>query len=279
MIDQDIKTSIIQMFLGGAETGQVLGVFPSIGKTTIYGLRKEAAKLGKKSTVPEERPIGVIGDTHLPFAHPRYLEFCQDVFEEAGATEIVHIGDLFDNHAMSYHESDPDGDAAGREFQLAMSMANDWYEAFPEAYWILGNHDNLPLRRIKSAGLPKGILRERLYGNPDSWKVRNFVVLRDVRFSHGIGSAGIMGHLNLSKAKGMSVVMGHCHSFGGVAYRANENDLFFGMNVGCGIDIEAYGMEYSKDFINRPTLGCGLVYNSHHAVFVPMDLVKYSRNS
>ena len=72
--------------------------------------------------------------------------------------------------------------------------------------------------------------------------------------------------------------MGHCHSFGGVSLVANEFMITFGMNVGCGIDIESYAMVYSKDFINRPTLGCGIVHNSEVAYFIPMNMRKYRRH-
>lgn len=281
MIDRDIKDGIIHMFLGGAEVGQILASFPDVGKTTIYNLRSRARAIAEAQqvAVPELPPIGVIADTHLPFVHPRYFDFIRDTFISAGVHEVVHIGDWFDNHAMSFHETDPDGMSAGDELRKAQDEAERWYEAFPTVTWVAGNHDNLPMRRVRAAGLTKAVLQKNITGAPAGWINRTHVIKRDVRFSHGIGSAGVLGHLNLSKAKGMSVVMGHCHSFGGVAYRANENDLFAAMNVGCGIDIESYAMQYGKDFPQRPTMGCGLVYSSSYMVFVPMDMRRYSRHS
>ena len=159
-----------------------------------------------------------------------------------------------------------------------MEKCSAWYETFPEVTWITGNHDNIPQRRVQAAGLSKRILRENIYRTPAGWKSREYAIVDDVRYSHGIGSAGVNGHRNLAIAKGMSVVMGHCHSFAGVSSIASEFMLKFGMNVGCGIDIESYSMAYGKDFPNRPVLGCGLVYSSEVAVFVPMDLRRYSRN-
>lgn len=222
-------------------------------------------------------PIGVIGDTHLPFAHPRYLEFVYDTFKMAGANTVVHIGDFWDYHAMSFHETDPDGMSAGNEFELAQEQSKDWFEAFPQVVWISGNHDNLPQRRLRAAGLSKHLLRKNITGCPDSWAMHEAAVLGDVRFSHGIGSSGVMGHINLAKIKGMSCVMGHAHSYGGVGYLANDFQIIFGMNAGCGIDIDAYAMAYGKDFPHRPTLGCGLVMSPQMAVFVPMDMTIYSR--
>ena len=44
----------------------------------------------------------------------------------------------------------------------------------------------------------------------------------------------------------------------------------FGLNVGCGIDDEAYAFVYGKHSRNRVTLGCGVVFGPEQAIFVPM---------
>ena len=51
----------------------------------------------------------VIGDTHEPFCHPKYRDFCYEVGNKFQCAEVVHIGDEVDGHAISYHESNPDG--------------------------------------------------------------------------------------------------------------------------------------------------------------------------
>lgn len=277
MIDKQIKMDIIAMFMRGAATSTVLATFPTVGKTTIYTLRTAAASMKQASPIGVQ-PTGIIGDTHLPFVHPRYLEFVRDTFARYGVGKVVHIGDWWDNHAMSYHESDPDGRSAGDEFMRALDMSQEWYETFPEVTWISGNHDNLPKRRVMSAGLTKRVLRSNIYEIPKGWINREEVIIDDVHYSHGIGMAGINGHRNHAITKGMSAVMGHCHSFGGVAYVANPYQIMFGLNAGCGIDIEAYAMAYGKHFPNRPTLGCGIVFDPQHAMFVPMDMRRYSRH-
>jgi predicted phosphodiesterase len=53
--------------------------------------------------------ILVIGDTHLPFELPGYLEFCLSIQKRVKCGTVVHIGDLVDNHAISYHEHDANG--------------------------------------------------------------------------------------------------------------------------------------------------------------------------
>ena len=66
--------------------------------------------------------VGIIGDTHEPFCHPDYLNFCYETFNRFGCSTIVHIGDEVDNHALSYHEHDPDGFGASREAELAQAF-------------------------------------------------------------------------------------------------------------------------------------------------------------
>ena len=51
----------------------------------------------------------IIADTHCPWEHPGYLDFCNDIKKRVKCTQVVHIGDLVDNHSISYHEHDPDG--------------------------------------------------------------------------------------------------------------------------------------------------------------------------
>ena len=82
-----------------------------------------------------------------------------------------------------------------------------------------------------------------------------------------------MAHKNRAISNRQSTVIGHCHSFGGVNYMASRNDLIFGMNVGCGIDVDAMAFSYGKNFPKKPTLGCGVVLDGGRtAIFIPMDL-------
>jgi hypothetical protein len=130
-----------------------------------------------------------------------------------------------------------------------------------------------------SAGLTKHVLRKNYYNTPEGWNNRDFYIKDGVYYFHGLGTAGINGARTAALNKGMSCVIGHSHSYGGVWPIATPFSLTFGMNVGCGIDIESYAMAYGKDFPVRPTLGCGLVYSNSFAVFIPMDMRKYSRHS
>ena len=49
--------------------------------------------------------VGIIGDTHLPYELEGYLDFCIETFEAWDVDTVVHIGDMFDNHSLSFHDS------------------------------------------------------------------------------------------------------------------------------------------------------------------------------
>lgn len=224
--------------------------------------------------------VGIIGDTHIPFNHLFYKDFVKETFKKYKVDRVVHIGDLVDNHAISYHESDPDGLSSGSEADLVDIELEKWFKMFPKVDIIMGNHDKLPERQAKSNGLSQRFIRsfKETWKLPKGWNVHpDNVVIDDVYYCHGTGSTGKNAGFNLMLAKGQSVVQGHVHSFAGIQWKADQKDKYFGFNVGCGIDIEEYAFEYAKDYKWKPTLGCGIVIDGEQAIWVPMPFPKYSK--
>lgn len=218
--------------------------------------------------------VGVIADTHEPFTHPDYRNFCYETFNKHKVNRIVHIGDECDNYALSYHEHAPEGDSAESEAVKAQTAMNKWYKTFSNVDVIVGNHSALPYRQATTAGIPKRFIKayEDVWEAPRGWKWHMNVEIDHVRYTHGTGCSGQNGAINLALRSRQSTVIGHIHSFGGVNYHASPGDMIFGMNVGCGIDVHTYAFEYGKNFVNKPTLGCGIVVNGSQAIFVPMPL-------
>lgn len=218
--------------------------------------------------------ILVIGDSHIPFEHPGYLDFCQRVRDEYQCEHIVHIGDEVDSHALSYHESDPDGLSAGHEARLAMRRLKDWYAAFPEVDVLVGNHGALPYRKAFSAGIPRKFVKayEEIWEAPPGWVWYMSLEIDGVWFDHGRKSGGMYGAINTALKKRKSYVQGHTHAYGGINYRSNGEDMVFGLNVGCGISFQsAYAFDYAAENAYKPTLGCGVVLaGGRRATFVPM---------
>jgi len=218
--------------------------------------------------------ILVIGDTHLPFSHPKYLDFVRSVQDRYCCSTIVHIGDEVDNAALSYHEKTPEGYSAESEAELALKELRKWYAAFPDVKVCVGNHSALPYRQATTAGIPKRFLKayEEVWEAPKGWKWELEWNINDCIFTHGTRS-GQNAAVNLAIMNQQSTIIGHTHSFGGVNYVSSKNNLIFGLNVGCGIDISRYSFNYAKNFARRPTLGCGVVLDKGRVgLFIPMDL-------
>lgn len=219
--------------------------------------------------------IGIIGDTHEPFCEEGYRDFCYDIFNKYKVEEIIHIGDEVDNHALSYHESSAGAMDALKEAELAQNAMDKWYKTFPNVKVCVGNHSALPFRKATSSGLPKRFLKsyEEIWHAPEGWRWKLQWEIDEVLYEHGTGNTGQNAARNRAITNRQSTVIGHSHSFGGVSYMASRKDMIFGMNVGCGIDVNSYAFAYGKQFTKKPTIGCGIVAEGGRlAIFIPMDL-------
>ena len=231
---------------------------------------KEPNKVPKKG----KSTVLVIGDTHIPFEHKKYLAFCKKIYKQYNCDAVVHIGDEVDNHAICYHEANPDGYSPGDEMHLAQKRLYKWYEAFPEVKVCIGNHTALPERKFRTAGLPQRFIRtyKEAWDAPEGWEWDYEFEIDNVLYQHGTGTAGKFPHVSRALNNRQSTVMGHAHSVGGAEYIVGRKDRIFGLCVGCGIDRKSYAMEYGRDFVRKPILGCGIVIKGEVGIFIPMDL-------
>ena len=216
----------------------------------------------------------VISDSHIPFEHKYYLDFCLEIKDRVKCGTVVHIGDIIDNHSISYHEHDPNGRSPIDEMREADNHLKRWFSAFPFLSLCKANHD-LVDRKAKTVGLPERVFRpfRDIWGLPKGWKNEFSFEIDGVIYQHGTGYSGDNAHIKAAYNNRQSTVIGHTHSFGGVGYMANEKDCIFGMNVGCGIDRHSYAFEYGRDFKKKPILGVGVVTDKgKYAQFLPMEL-------
>ncbi|MCP4776506.1 MAG: metallophosphoesterase [Planctomycetaceae bacterium] len=219
----------------------------------------------------------VIGDTHCPVMHRRYVTFLQEIAELWKIDEVVHIGDLVDWASISYHPKAPSLRNSQQEYVKAKKQVTQLYEAFPEATWIIGNHDALTERQLFDIGLPIEVLKDYR----EMWGVLNWEIIPrfghhlidDVLYMHGDkGRYGKFPAIMNAEAEFQSVVQGHAHSSAGVMYGANSNLRYFGMQVGCGVDYRSAAMSYGHKYAKKPILGCGVVIDGTTALFEPMNL-------
>lgn len=140
--------------------------------------------LGCGVILGDEDNFLVISDMHLPYHHKDSFEFLRATSDYFGCSKILNVGDLFDHHSGSYHESEPDAYSPEQEYIIAKREAGILQEIFPEMIITQGNHDKIPQRKLKSAGLPSSMLQDynEMYGLDAGWVWRD-----EYRFNIGKG--------------------------------------------------------------------------------------------
>ena len=206
--------------------------------------------------------IGIIGDSHLPYELDGYMEFCADTFDAWDVDTIVHIGDFIDHHSLSFHDSEPTLHDVNGEYYSVLEKAQAWYDMFPNVTLVEGNHDIIPKRHMRKLGMePRIFLKpiEELYNMPEGWKVVDEVEIDGVLFHHGHTASGVNGFRQDAEKRMRPTVTGHNHSNFGVSYTATDQELVWGLAVGCGVDHKHLAFAYGKHFAKKPVIGCGVV--------------------
>ena len=206
--------------------------------------------------------ILVISDMHIPYQHPKTLEFLQGLKDKYSPTRIVCVGDELDKSSLSYHEHDPNLYSAGDELEASKKVIAKLQEMFPVMDILESNHGSLVYRKAKTHGIPKQYIRDynEVLGVDDGWKWHFDLTLKlptgqHVYFHHGKSADG----LKLSQTMGMCAVQGHYHEKFKIDYWANPLGLYWSMQVGCLIHDDSLAFAYNNVNIKRPIIGCGLI--------------------
>lgn len=228
---------------------------------------------------PDNRRILVISDLHAPYMHQDAVAFLRAVANKIKPTRVILSGDEVDNHAVSFHDSDPDLYSSGHELEAAIKQLKPLYELFPQADILDSNHGSLFLRKALAHGLTRKVFkspREYLEA-PKGWNWHFEMTLKlpngnSCYFHHSKGS----DIMKVSQAMGMSVVSGHLHEKFEIRYWGNPHALHFGMTVGCLVDSKSLAMAYNKNNLRRPVIGTGVIIDSKPGL-IPMTLDKGGR--
>ena len=207
--------------------------------------------------------ILVISDMHLPYQHKDSIKFLKEIKKQFKPDTTLSIGDLLDQHALSFHDSSPELYSAGMELDKAKEYVRELESVFPKLIEVDSNHSSMIYRRALKHGLPKAYLKD--YGDfleTKKWKWVDDLTLtmsngQRCFFTHG-RSADI---LKVSQTMGMSAVQGHYHTKFVISWWANPDNLFFGMNVGCLINQKSMAFAYAKNFKTRFIIGCAVILN------------------
>jgi hypothetical protein len=214
----------------------------------------------------------VISDLHAPFQHPDAVDFLADLWRTYKPHRVVCIGDEIDAHGWSRHDRNPDAPGQGCELNAAKLVLRRVFKLFPKVRVCNSNHTQRAFRKAVRAGLPSAYIRatREVLEAPKGWEWADSWTDEDgIRFIHGEGYSGRDSALKAALANRCSTVIGHVHSWAGVAYHCNGEDTIFGMNVGCLVDPRSLAMEYAATSANRQTLGTGLIIDGV-PTFIPL---------
>jgi len=210
----------------------------------------------------------IIPDLHAPFIRDGYLEFCKKMQRKWGTTKTYFLGDLLDNHYMSFHDTDPDGYSANEELNKAIAQLAEFYQAFPEANVLMGNHDSIPSRKAFSSGISnrwiKSVAEVLKFSG---WTYSDVCWHNGIMLCHGIGRKAS----SRMKQDMVSVIQGHYHSESYIRYQVGTDRKTFAMQLGCGIDNNTYAMAYGR-WYPRQHVNLGILVEGKLPIIEYMEL-------
>lgn len=240
------------------------------------------------------KSILVISDCHIPYhlgSDPKNkdavadsMAFLYEIKKRLKPDIVMSVGDIFDNHAISFHQESADLFSPGDELEKCIELIHQkkygLATMFEKLIILSSNHDDLYARKIKVNKLPIKVLKELkdIYGTPGwNWyekvilKIKNF---EDVYCVHGQSSNG----LKLANHLGCSSLQGHFHTACSVAYSTNSvsNKRRWSMQVGALIG-NGLAFEYNKLQLARPELGVGWISEEGVPSIIPLILNKKGR--
>ena len=231
----------------------------NIKKDYRLRLTKVEHDLIKDKRNKDNNNVLVIGDLHEPFCLDSYLYFCITQYHKFNCNEVVFIGDIIDNHYSSYWETSIDADYTGKEeLEVAIRRIARWYDAFPKAKVIIGNHDRIIMRKAQTSAIPsKWIKSYKEVLEVPGWDFVERYVKDGVQYLHGEGGTA----RTKCRADMMNTVQGHLHTQAYCEHYVGQNFRVFGMQIGAGINFSEYSFAYAKAG-KKPAIGCAVVLNN-----------------
>lgn len=216
---------------------------------------------------------------HIPYQHPDAFAFLDAVNEKYKPDKVVCMGDEIDNHAVSFHDHDPDLLSPSSELEKAIFHLKDLYVIFPRVTILDSNHGSLFFRKAKVHGLPATIIRplREILEAPKHWMWVPELTLRmsdgrDVLLHHGRSSK----FMAWSKNECASTIEGHFHNNFGVQHWSNYHSRYFSAYTGCLVDQQSLAYAYARNNLARFQLG-SLIIIEGQPKLLPLNLNQKNR--
>lgn len=256
---------VVNSSYGTAHTGQSVKGIWRRHKDKRYLLAQPQVPLSKyKRKVPwqlDDVRLLIIPDLHIPFVTDGFFDFLERTYYEEELTEVLCIGDVVDEYALSQFEKDPDALSAGNELLMTKDYLKVLAQIFPKMRITIGNHDRRYRRLARKAGLPEAVLKGFLevFDTPDTWEWHySFILNGKTLIEHGTRS-GYNATRTRAEKTAMNVIQGHTHCYAGVQYINDGITKRWGLNVGSAVDENSYAVHYALDNDYHGTKGCGIL--------------------
>lgn len=219
-----------------------------------------------------------IPDEHRPFQHPDADDFLEAVDGFYKPTRVVRAGDELDLQAMKFHPRNPNLPSPGDEMEAGIAALQRPYKLHPKCDILHSNHTSLAYRQAAQASISNHWLRSyrEALEAPTGWRWHKRLILTSgntrIMFAHGISPQA----LRVAIKNGICYAQGHFHSRFAIEYSASHQNLVWGLNGGCLIDLNNPAFEFGDSHLNRSILGCSTITMGMPQL-IPMRLDRHGR--
>lgn len=208
-----------------------------------------------------------IPDTHFPYQHKNFFIDLARIVRYYKPTQIVHMGDIVDFHAISRHDPDPDGPEIIQEVTYARKdivKLKEIVAGIPFKLCI-GNHDNRIDKRAAINGIPRIFLKtfRDMLCLPDSWDIALEHRIDDIAFMHG--KSNLRGKTALSY--GCNVAQGHFHSMLDISYHQTQTKRIWSVFSGSAADSTSIAMAYGLNGLCKDAYGFPIIENGIPSIY------------
>lgn len=224
-----------------------------------------------------------ISDLHIPYNHTCSFLFLKSIKEKYldKKSIIINLGDLVDQHSLSFHQSDQELFSAGNELKKAIEIIHckdGLYETFKNVIEVDSNHSSLIYRRARAEGIPLDYIKSlaEVLETP-TWRWVDDILLDTklgpVYVTHGKTST----YGKLCKEMMTSCIQGHYHSKFEITWHKGVNGERFNCLSGCLINERSLAFAYGRNHLPKPILGVTILSESGYPRLIKMNLNKKGR--
>lgn len=212
--------------------------------------------------------ILIVPDSHQPFEDKRAWALMLSVGRAIKPTHVIHLGDLVDFYALSFHEKDPRrATMLDEELESGRQALRQLKSLGAKNNVLLGsNHHDRLIRYMRTKAPELGdLLSERKLLDLDKigFKLvpyKQSYLLGKMRYTHDVGLAGANAAKKSMESVGHNLVIGHTHRLEYVVSGTLDGKRRLGVSLGWLGDVNAIDYMHKDKVAKDWSLGFGVAY-------------------